>query len=282
MRQNRSVLSIIVGIASASMLGVWSSQAQFTTSNLLVNPGAETGDLTGWTVGSNSNPNVDNGSFDPGISPHSGNWDFYGGTAAFGSLSQTIQVSNVVGISFNEIDRSDVIANVGFWEQGLNQGTPSDDAAIALTFYDSSSNTIGSVSTPQVDSHNLTWSNYTKAFVVPAGTRSISYTMEFFRYAGNDNDSFVDDNVLTLTIAGPPPLMITSIKPSGNDVKLVWNGLPGSNVVQVSRGTSNGGYTNNFADLATIVLPGAMVTNYTDSGGATNRPSRFYRIDLRQ
>ena len=82
----------------------------------------------------------------------------------------------------------------------------------------------------------------------------------------------------------PPtlPFIITSITLNGNDVNLVWNGSLGSNVVQVSSGTSSAGYTNNFVDLATAVLPGATVTNYTDHGGATNGPSRFYRIDLRQ
>jgi hypothetical protein len=79
-----------------------------------------------------------------------------------------------------------------------------------------------------------------------------------------------------------PPFAITSITRSGHDVNLVWNGQPGSNVVQVSTGTATGGYTNNFVDLAVINVPSFGVTNYVDSGGATNGPSRFYRIDLRQ
>ncbi len=78
------------------------------------------------------------------------------------------------------------------------------------------------------------------------------------------------------------PFLITSITLNGNDVNLVWNGSLGSNVIQVSSGTSSGGYTNNFVDLATTVLSAAGVTNYSDPGGATNGPSRFYRIDLRQ
>ena len=44
--------------------------------NLLINPGAEAGNLTGWTVGGDSNPGVDNGSFDPGVDPHSGAFRF--------------------------------------------------------------------------------------------------------------------------------------------------------------------------------------------------------------
>jgi hypothetical protein len=46
---------------------------------LLINPGADTGNLTGWTVGGTSNPFVDNGAFDPSITPLSGGFDFAGG-----------------------------------------------------------------------------------------------------------------------------------------------------------------------------------------------------------
>ncbi|HUI06531.1 MAG TPA: hypothetical protein VL486_05950 [Verrucomicrobiae bacterium] len=75
--------------------------------------------------------------------------------------------------------------------------------------------------------------------------------------------------------------MITSLVPSGNNMKLVWNGLPGSNVVEASSGTTDGGYNTNFVGLTTVILSTAGTTNYTDVGGATNA-SRFYRITLRQ
>jgi PKD repeat protein len=74
------------------------------------------------------------------------------------------------------------------------------------------------------------------------------------------------------------PFAITTITLAGKDVNLAWNGNPGSNVVQAA----NGNYSSNFFDLTTIVMPAFGVTNYTDSGAATNSPSRFYRIDLRQ
>jgi PKD repeat protein len=74
------------------------------------------------------------------------------------------------------------------------------------------------------------------------------------------------------------PFAITSITLSGQDVNLAWNGNPGTNVVQAA----NGSYSSNFFDLATIVMSAFGVTNYTDSGAATNVPSRFYRTDLRQ
>jgi PKD repeat protein len=78
------------------------------------------------------------------------------------------------------------------------------------------------------------------------------------------------------------PFVITSITRSGTNVNLVWNGQFGSNIVQVSSSPSTGGYTNNFVNLAVVVMPGFGPTNYTEIGGAANHPSRFYRINLPQ
>src|SRR3974390_540045 len=78
------------------------ARAQFATSNLLVNPGAETGDLTGWTRGGNSNPFAGNpgNSLGDGFATHSGGYYFVGGTgAAYGSLTQTVGISGIQGIT---------------------------------------------------------------------------------------------------------------------------------------------------------------------------------------
>ena len=76
---------------------------------------------------------------------------------------------------------------------------------------------------------------------------------------------------------------IRSVVPLGNNVNVTWQTAGGrTNVVQAATGDANGGYSNNFADVAgaeTVILgTGDIVTNYTDAGGATNTPARFYRI----
>jgi hypothetical protein len=51
--------------------------------------------------------------------------------------------------------------------------------------------------------------------------------------------------------------------------------------VQASGGGAGGNYTTNFADISSpIIIPGVgdVTTNYTDTGGATNQPSRYYRV----
>ena len=79
------------------------------------------------------------------------------------------------------------------------------------------------------------------------------------------------------------PLRITSITrtPTTNDITINWNtsGVNGQfNYVQASPGSANGSYnTNNFVVIATNTIAGATAS-YTDTGGATNRPARYYRI----
>jgi hypothetical protein len=64
-----------------------------------------------------------------------------------------------------------------------------------------------------------------------------------------------------------------------------YSGGPASrtNVLEFTTGTANGSYTNNFISTGqTNILNAAnglgTVTNMVDSGGATNRPSRYYRV----
>jgi hypothetical protein len=75
---------------------------------------------------------------------------------------------------------------------------------------------------------------------------------------------------------------ITSVAVAGSNVLLMWNTTGGNtNVVQASAG-SNGSYnSNSFVNISgqmIIAGSGGVTANYTDVGGATNRPSRYYRI----
>lgn len=72
---------------------------------------------------------------------------------------------------------------------------------------------------------------------------------------------------------------ITSVAPQGNDIQITWQAGGGrTNVVEFSLDLS-GAYSNVSPN---IVLPSGddVTTNYLDTGGATNSPTRFYRIQL--
>jgi T5SS/PEP-CTERM-associated repeat protein len=81
-------------------------------------------------------------------------------------------------------------------------------------------------------------------------------------------------------------LRVTAITVQGNDIQIAWLTTGGTtNAVQVTTGAADGSYnTNGFADIAgslTIVGGnGDTSTNYVDVGGATNAPSRYYRVRL--
>ncbi|HUJ12008.1 MAG TPA: immunoglobulin domain-containing protein [Verrucomicrobiae bacterium] len=79
-------------------------------------------------------------------------------------------------------------------------------------------------------------------------------------------------------------LHIISVLPQNNDIVVTWQTTGGhTNMVQATVGDGNGGYSTNYVDISdVIILPGSidLITNYVDVGGATNIPSRFYRVRL--
>ena len=105
--------------------------------------------------------------------------------------------------------------------------------------------------------------------------------------ADPDGDGMSNTNEF---LAGTDPtssasaLRITSAVRQSTDVVITWTTAGGfTNTVQAATGSVNGSYTTNFVDLSgPIVISGSgdATTNYTDTGGATNTPSRYYRIRL--
>ena len=183
--------------SAAQILQVGPNGAAPVTTNLLQNPGAELGTLQYWTIGGPGTPTVDTGTFDSGINPHTGTYDFLGHDSASDSLSQTVSVLQQ-GVTAAQLDSGALFAEISFWEQGLNQGAVSDDGSVTLAFLDVHGATISTVNSATIDSHDLAWTNGTGTFAIPSGTRSITYTMNFMRNVGSDLDAFIDDNSLTV------------------------------------------------------------------------------------
>ena len=181
----------------AALCTASTTYAIIPTGNLLQNPGAEVGDLAFWFIGGVSTPLVDDGTFD-GFPPHTGLYDFCGGTGLEGTLTQTVSLTGS-GLTTGEIDTGNLFANVSFWEQSLNQGTPSDNAHLVLNYLDINSALIGSSVTDTVDSHDLLWMQGGGSFMIPINTRFVEYVMDFTRHEGSDNDAFIDDNSLTIS-----------------------------------------------------------------------------------
>jgi len=85
-------------------------------------------------------------------------------------------------------------------------------------------------------------------------------------------------------ISSASALRVISVGRESDDVVVTWTTAGGyTNAVQATAGDATGGLITNFTDVSgSIVIPGSgdVTTNYTDSGGATNRLSRYYRIRL--
>lgn len=165
------------------------SLAASAHANLLVNGGAESGSLAGWSVGGDANPTIDDGSFDPGIDPHGGVYMFLGGRGALGSLTQNVALGG--GGAPRRLQLS-------FWQQGLDQGTPSDNGYVSLTWRALDGSILGVAASAVLDAHDGAWQEYRGWFDVPPSAFSVDYTMHFVRHFGHDLDRFFDDHVLSL------------------------------------------------------------------------------------
>jgi T5SS/PEP-CTERM-associated repeat protein len=107
---------------------------------------------------------------------------------------------------------------------------------------------------------------------------------------GNANQDTDGDGLTDFEefLAGTDPtnnlsaLRITSIVRTGNNVRITWATAGGrTNRVLVATPVPGGSFTNEFSNLSSfIIIPGSGDTsaNYTDTGGATNVPSRYYRV----
>jgi hypothetical protein len=74
---------------------------------------------------------------------------------------------------------------------------------------------------------------------------------------------------------------ITGITREGDDVRITWTmGSDRINDLQVATGDASGNYAGDFAELFLVTNTVGSVTNYLDVGGATNRPARFYRVQI--
>jgi hypothetical protein len=102
-----------------------------------------------------------------------------------------------------------------------------------------------------------------------------------------DGEGDMDSGIFTWQAAALQP-QITRLAIQSNDVLVAWSTYQGSsNIVQAASGDLLGDYsTNCFVDLSPpVIAPGnnsavAVSTNYLDVGGATNGPSRFYRVQV--
>ncbi len=77
-------------------------------------------------------------------------------------------------------------------------------------------------------------------------------------------------------------LQIAAITRETSNIRITWTTYAGkTNALQRTAGAPDGSYqTNAFTDIFTATNTVGTTTNYLDAGGATNKPSRYYRVRL--
>jgi Bacterial Ig-like domain (group 3) len=164
------------------------------TSNVLTNPGAESG-MTGWWPGSTASMAV-------AESPHTGSYSFLGAHVPSAFITQTLQLAQVAGITLTQVDSGNLAANFSFWFTDLSPGSGSH-GEITLTFEDANGTILGQgVSSSLRNNTNQTWLNGTGSFPIPPGARIVNYTMDFLT-SSSGNTGLMDDNVFTISPVNP-------------------------------------------------------------------------------
>jgi hypothetical protein len=153
-----------------------------------------------------------------------------------------------------------------------------------------------------IDADGSTLTNTVGVHVTPAVAPPLTafqqWQILYFTSTNNPAaDPFADpdgdgQNNLAEFLSGTNPtnsqsaLRIISTVRHTTDVVITWTTAGGfTNAVQATTNDLNGSFNTNFIDITSpphIIIPGSgdATTSYVDGGGATNSPSRFYRIRL--
>ncbi len=175
-----------------------------------------------------------------------------------------------------------------FWDFGDSSTTNITTNSIAHTY------AAGTYSVTLIATGPTGVSTNIKAGYITALTPFQTWQIQYFgsttnpAAAANVDADGDGQNNLAEFLAGSDPtnsasaLRITSITKQGADILITWTmGAGKTNALQVTAGDPFGGYaTNGFVDIFSVTNTVGTITNYLDVGGATNVPTRYYRVRL--
>lgn len=152
----------------------------------VTNPGAETGDTSGWTTGAGTllSINTTGGGW---VGPHSGSRYFSFDTSAAGA--NAYQEFNIPTGHYTVVDTGLVYFELKGW-----RATDTDDfAAWTIIAYDGSNVELARMEPPYQKGPNATWVQYTDFLRLPSGTRKVRITMIGPVKSGTYLDAYFDD-----------------------------------------------------------------------------------------
>ena len=229
--------------------------------------------------------------------PFGGDITNEGSFTCWGTIQgSAINASNGVMIISNNVGPLAVLQQVGAcrpaascksrWAPAYNTITAGSNVTLhgKINFIDSGGfNTVG----------NHTYTLFTGNFATNVISGTTTSTVPWYADTNNMTIGTVPNPLASYTISLPDfhtinlivggiaptlPFQITSITRSGNDVIINWNTKGSNGQFNYVQACPGGNYnTNSFFDIATNTIA-ATTASYTDVGGATNRPNRFYRV----
>lgn len=152
----------------------------------VTNPGAETGDTSGWTVGTGSllSINTTGGGW---VGPHSGSRYFSFDTSASGA--NAYQEFNIPSGLESYVDTG----LVAFWLRGWRATDTNDFARWQIIAYNGSNVELARLTPRAQKTANITWTQYTDFLRLPATTRKVRIVMEGLIRSGSFLDAYFDD-----------------------------------------------------------------------------------------
>jgi len=183
------------------------------TSNLLVNPGAELENMTGWTSSPNVGVTTSLVESCGTVLPDSGSYFFtmgFDGEASPTWLYQTIDLTALGGtpVAFNA---GGYVQTEKYWHEGWpTTGDPGiyDHGALFVEFFDSGGGSLGvftldPVENPCCETLGVphTYAEFSKSGAVPSGAASAVYKLEGHYVASQYINTFFDDLYFKLDVA---------------------------------------------------------------------------------
>lgn len=236
-----------------SLVGLMTNDfARAGQTNYLTNPGAETGNFTGWTVVNGGSGWAVEGSY-----PHSGTWSFVS-SHQWGSLSQEVDLV-AKGFTTGQLDAQPTI-NVGTYVTGFDHGSGTNDPYQVLAELRGASHNLIASYDSGVGTANGSWTNVNHAFSgYGSGVRYV-----YIQLRGKDSigwggqyGSVFDDSYVNVTAAAdttPPVISAPGAAPAQTTASITWT------TDEASSSTVSYGLT---ADYGLTATGGSSVTSHT-------------------
>ncbi len=193
----------------------------------LINPGAETGDLTGWTTDVGT-PTIRTST----PAPNTGTYYFAGGVAdADTKMSQEVDLV-INGVPTAIIDNEIALFQVNWYQ---SSAAKVDSVAIRLNFKDSSKVDISETTSDLWATEDGVWTQRESRQAIPINTRYIDVIVHFNRGSGTENNGYIDDiSCKTISMSVTDIVSTDFSEYAVGSAPSCWTGILGGDIADIN------------------------------------------------